>query len=312
MNLKGEKMMFIIDLIKAFAIITGFLIGIILFMFLYSISIWHFIKDVPDRNHEWPDDEISVTWIGHATLLVNIHGTKILTDPMYSDYILVFAKRYFEPGVPIEKLPDIDAIVISHEHYDHLDRATLEQLSKDIPVIIRKGNSERVKEAGMKDIRELEWWESTEVKDVRITAVPAQHGRANACGFVIEGEKSFYFAGDTGYFSAFEEIGKKFDLDVAFLPMSHYKSRHGRERVDKMLKRIHMGPADFPDAIKDLGVELVIPMHYLTFRNVGILELPLDEPPRYMREISKKHGLEKIVKMLDIGEKIEISGEKKK
>jgi L-ascorbate metabolism protein UlaG (beta-lactamase superfamily) len=296
-------LLFFWNVFKAALIITGMIILIIVFMFLGSISIWHTIQDVPDRNHEFPDDECSITWIGHATMLINLNGTKILTDPMYSDFILVFAKRYYKPGIPFEKLPKIDAVVISHEHYDHLDRATLEKLPKNTPVIISKGNSDRVIEAGIEDIRELKWWESTKVKDVTITAVPAQHGRARAQGYVIEGTKNIYFAGDTGYFSAFNEIGERFDLDVAMLPISHYKTINGRKRVDEMLKRIHMGPGDFPSAIKDLGVKLAIPMHHSTFRNVGILELPLEEPVRLLREIIRKHGLEKNVKILEIGEK---------
>ncbi|MBN2134916.1 MAG: MBL fold metallo-hydrolase [Acidobacteria bacterium] len=298
------NMLFLFQLLKAMLIITGFIVLIVGGMFLGSISIWHKVREVPDRGYTFPDDEISITWIGHSTMLLNLKGTRILTDPMYSDFILLLAKRYYEPAIPLEKLPHIDAVVISHEHYDHLDMATLEQLPPDTPVIIRRGNSERVIKAGIRDIRELDIWESTKVKDINITAVPAKHGRANACGFVIEGPKNIYFAGDTAYFPGIKEIGDKFELDIALLPISHYRTPQGRKNVDAMLRTIHMGPWDFPEAIQDLRVETAIPMHHKTFRNVGILELPLDEPERFMREIVEKYKLQGIVHILDFGEKI--------
>lgn len=294
-------------LVKKMMIALGVVFLILLAVFLANISIWHRIERVPERDLRFPRGESSITWIGHSTLLLHLDDVNIITDPMYSDFILLFAKRYYEPAVKFENLPPIDLICISHEHYDHLDKATLERFPKDMPVIISKGIGNKVRNIGFMDVRELGWWKSTEVKGVRITAVPGRHGGARISGYVIEGAKTIYFAGDTAFFDVFNEIGKKFDIDVALLPISHYRSRNGNPRVDRMLKTIHMGPGNFPDAIRVLGAKLAIPIHYKTFKNVGSLELPLEEPARYLREIIKKYSLKEKVKILELGEQMKLN-----
>jgi L-ascorbate metabolism protein UlaG (beta-lactamase superfamily) len=299
-------------LVKKMMIAFGCIFLVLLAVFLANISIWHRIEKVPERDLHFPRGESSVTWIGHSTLLLHLDNVNIITDPMYSDYILLFAKRYYEPAVKFEKLPPIDLICISHEHYDHLDKATLKRFPKDIPVVISKGIGYKVRDIGFTDVRELKWWQSTVVKGVRITAVPGKHGGARISGYVIEGAKTIYFAGDTAFFDAFYEIGRKFKIDVALMPISHYRSRNGNPRVDKMLKTIHMGPGDFPEAIKALGTKLAIPIHYKTFKNVGSFELPLEEPERYLREIIKRFHLEKSVKILELGEQINLNSLDKK
>ena len=293
-------------LIKRMLILVGILFLGVLVFFIANLSIWHSIEKVTERNHSYPPGSSSITWIGHSTMLIHLDNFNIITDPMYNNYILVFAKRYYEPAIKFENLPPIDAICISHEHYDHLDKATLKRFRKDVPVIISKGIGYKVRDVGLNDVRELGWWESTTVKGVKITAVPGKHGGARISGFVIEGARTVYFAGDTGYSKFFDEIGQRFKIDVALLPISHYRSRRGNVKVDKMLKQIHMGPGDFPAAIKALKARLAIPIHHSTFKNVGSWELPFEEPLRYLREIAKKNGLERKVKILKFGEQVDI------
>lgn len=287
-------------------IAVGILLAGLIGLFLANISIWHSIKKAPERNHSFKPGTNSITWIGHSTLLIHLGDVNIITDPMYNDFILIFAKRYYKPAIPFEKLPPIEAIVISHEHYDHLDKATLKRFETDTPVAISDGIGFKVKEAGLKDVREMKWWESTSVKGVKITAVPGKHGGARISGFIIEGAYSIYFAGDTAYSDYFEEIGKRYKIDVALLPVSHYRSRKGDPKVDNMLKQIHMGPGDFPAALKALGARLAIPIHHSTFKNVGSLELSLEEPLIYLRDIMKKHNLNNKVKILELGEQIDL------
>jgi L-ascorbate metabolism protein UlaG (beta-lactamase superfamily) len=271
-----------------------------------NLTIWHNIEKVSKRKYQFLPGENSITWIGHSTVLLHLDKTNIITDPMYSDFIMIFAKRYFEPGLEFEKLLHIDAIVIPHEHYDHFDKSTLERFNQNIPVIISYGLGECVKELGFSDVRELKWWESTEVNKTKITAVPARHGEAKISSYVVEGSKTVFFTGDTAFFKAFYEVDRKFDIDVALMPISNYKLRSGIKWLDNIHAKIHMSPADFPRAIKSLRAELAIPIHFGTFRNEGFLELSLAEPPRYLREVVKTNHLENKVKILEIGEQIEI------
>lgn len=293
-------------LVKRMLILIGILLLGIIIIFMANLSIWHRIEKVPERDYTFPAGTSSITWLGHATTLIHLDNVNILTDPMYSDFILLFAKRYNEPAIEFDKLPPIDAICISHEHYDHLDKATLKRFRNDIPIIVSKDIGYKARDVGLKDVRELAWWESTTVRGVKITAVPGKHGRARISGFVIEGARTIYFAGDTGYDVFFSEIGQRFKIDVALLPISHYRTRRGNVRVDRMLKRIHMGPGDFPAALNKLKAKLAIPIHHSTFKNVGSLELPFEEPLRFLREVTEKNGLQNKVKILELGEQIDI------
>jgi N-acyl-phosphatidylethanolamine-hydrolysing phospholipase D len=288
-------------------LIAGSIILILVTAFLINLTIWHKIGKVPEREYNFTPGTNSITWIGHSTVLLHLDKVNIITDPMYSDYILIFAKRYFEPALKFEKLPPIDAVLISHEHYDHFDKSTLERFDKNIPVIISYGLGERVKEMGFSDVRELKWWQSTVIKETKVTAVPASHGEAKVSNYVIEGSKTVFFAGDTAFLKAFQDIGKKFNIDIALMPISNYKLRSGVKWLDSIHARIHMSPADFPRAIKALRAELAIPIHFGTFRNEGSLDLTLDEPPRFLREIAKKYRLEKIIRIPELGEQIKIS-----
>jgi L-ascorbate metabolism protein UlaG (beta-lactamase superfamily) len=287
-------------------LIIGSIFFILIIAFFVNLTIWHRIEQVQKREHKFLPGENSITWIGHSTVLLHLDKVNIITDPMYSDFILIFAKRYFEPGLEFETLPHIDAIVISHEHYDHFDKATLKRFNKNTPIIISYGLGERLKEIGFSDVRELKWWKSTRINGTTITAVPARHGEAKVSSYVVEGSKTVFFAGDTAFFEAFNDIGRKFDIDVALMPISNYKLRSGIKWLDNIHAKIHMSPADFPEAIKALHAGLAVPIHFGTFRNEGFLELPLEEPPRCLREVVKKNHLENKVKILDIGEQFEI------
>lgn len=287
-------------------LIVGSILLILMIAFLANLTIWHRIQKVTKREHQFLPGNNSITWIGHSTVLMHLDKVNIITDPMYSDFILIFAKRYFEPGLEFEKLPHIDAIVISHEHSDHFDKSTLKRFPNNTPVIISRQLGDRLKDIGFSDVRELKWWESTRINGTKITAVPARHGEAKISNYVIEGSKTVFFAGDTAFFEAFYDVGRKFDIDVALMPISNYKLRSGIKWLDNIHAKIHMSPADFPNAIKSLRAEIAIPIHFGTFRNEGFLELPLEEPPRYLREVVKKNHLENKVKILEIGGQLNI------
>lgn len=256
-------------------------------------------------------DQLSVTWIGHATLLIQLDGKNILTDPIWSERCSPISflgpKRYTPVGIKIENLPKIDIVLISHNHYDHLDIPTLRELEKRFSPYFFVGlkNGELLKVEGLTKIIELDWWDSYSILDLEIHFTPAQHFSARGIfdrnkslwgSFVVRSkkQKSFYFAGDTGYFHHFIEIGKKFqNLDLAILPIGAYEPRW-------FMKDFHVNPEDSVQAFLDLKAKYMIPMHYQTF---VLSDEALDEPLKKTKEeFEKKVGdLSKLID-LKIGE----------
>lgn len=268
--------------------------------FLPACTIFRKNKTVPEHAMETYLVNNSVTYIGHATVFIHLDSTNIITDPMFSDYISWFAKRYVEPGIKLENLPPVDVILISHEHYDHLDEPTLSQLSKDIPVVISKELVDDIEELGFNDVRGLKWWESTTINGIKITATPAQHIASNCSGYIVEGSKTIYFAGDTGLVGGMKEIGKKFAIDVALLPIGDYSPRLWFiPGFNKMTRERHMAPGDIPAAIEMLQNQMVIPIHWGTFKISGT---DLNEPIEWLYKIIKEKKLEEKVIILKHGE----------
>jgi N-acyl-phosphatidylethanolamine-hydrolysing phospholipase D len=244
--------------------------------------------------------KLSFTWIGHATVLLQIDGKNILTDPIWSERCspisFIGPKRFTNPGIKLENLPRIDLIVISHNHYDHLDLPTLKALdNRDKPTIfVGLKNKDFLKGEGLTNVIELDWWDVRIEKDIRITFTPTQHFSGRGLfdreetlwgSYVIEGKKeTIYFAGDTGYFAGFKEIGNKFPkIDVAILPIGAYEPRW-------FMKPIHMNPEDTLQAFQDLGAKYLLPMHYLTF---VLTDEPLDEPLKITKSLIESKKIKK-------------------
>lgn len=240
--------------------------------------------------------------IGHSTVLIQLDGLNIITDPIFSYRILHFSKRYIEPGIPFEKLPKIDAIVISHEHYDHFDKATLKRFDKNVPIVVSMGLKNKVEKLGFEDIREIGWWDSTKLNSVKITAVPVKHFLSHASGYVIEGAKTVYFAGDTGLNGYFEEIGRKFNIDAALLPMGAYRPHLAFiPGLASSMRKTHMSPDDVPVAQNQLRAKVVMPIHWGVFK---ITAEPIEEPHQKMEAIIKRQNLESKIKILEPGEEL--------
>src|SRR5882724_689284 len=183
----------------------------------------------------------SVTWVGHATVLVQLDGVTFLTDPIWSDvsgpFGVIGVSRYTPPGVRFEDLPRIDFVLISHDHYDHLDEAAVKRLAQtfDSRFIVPRGIGAWLRDRGITNVEEMDWGESTRIKGLTVVCTPAQHGSGRTLAdqgrrlwssWAVLGSKRFYFAGDTGYFRHFKEIGDALGpFDLAALPIGFYTPR---------------------------------------------------------------------------------------
>lgn len=236
----------------------------------------------------------SITWIGHATFLVRMDGVTFLTDPIYSRRAspVSFAgpARLQPPGVPFEDLPDIDFAVVSHDHYDHLDMPTVTALAaRGVPFFVPLGVGELIRGAGG-IATELDWWQTAAFGRVRVHCVPAQHfsgrslideSRRLWAGWVVSGPtRSFYHAGDTGYFDGFADIGERLGpIDMAAVPIGAYDPA-------SIMQFVHMNPEEAVQAALDVGARTAVGMHYGTF---DLTEEALDEPPRrFHAEVSRR------------------------
>ncbi len=228
----------------------------------------------PDVSVFLKDDEkLKVIWFGHSTFLLNMNGKMILVDPVFSGAASPFSfmvKRFQKPVLSLEELPDIDYIVISHDHYDHLDMESIQFfLDKKVKFITPLGVGSYLRGWGVsKDlIFEKDWWESVKFEDIEFTATPAQHfsGRDGIhnnvtlwASWVIKSkESSVYFSGDSGYDTHFKEIGDKLGpFDVAFLESGQYNENWGS---------VHMFPDEAAKAYKELRANKFFPVHWGMF-----------------------------------------------
>ncbi len=247
-----------------------------------------------------------MTWVGHSTLLVQLAGCNVLTDPVWSRRASPVQwagpLRVVPPGVVFERLPSIDLVLLSHNHYDHLDAATIEHLAAcwpDARFVVPAGLSAFVRRRGARHVTELDWWATAEVGDLAVGCTPAQHfsqrrpgdrNRTLWCGWAIEGAgRCLYFAGDTGYHPVFGDIAARFGpFDVACLPIGAYEPRW-------FMRPIHLNPEDAVRAFTDIcraqpghDAGVMLAMHWGTFK---LTDEPLDEPPERTRQAWRQAGL---------------------
>lgn len=220
--------------------------------------------------------ETRITFVNHSTVLIQMDGLNILTDPIWSERAspVTWAgpRRVRPPGIRYEDLPPVDAVVVSHNHYDHLDIPTLKKLSEDYrpQIFAGLGNDLLMQEKGIQNAKQIDWWQNAELNDgVTITCVPAQHwsGRGFSdrmtnlwSGFVFKGTAgTVYFAGDTGFGPHFKMIAERYGpIDVALLPIGAFRPRW-------FMQSSHLSPSDAIQAHKMLGAKQSIAIHFGTF-----------------------------------------------
>ena len=229
---------------------------------------------------------LRVTFINHSTVLLQMDGVNILTDPIWSkrSVPIVGSRRRRPPGIRFEDLPPIDVVLVSHDHHEHMDLPTLRRLAAvhHPAVYVGLGNAAFLARKGVPGGHDLDWWQSAEIlPGITLTAVPARHmsgrglfdhDRTLWCGFVIQGPSgSVYFAGDTGWGAHFAAIGERFPhLRLALLPIGGFQPPF-------YMREQHMGPQDAVSAHRVLGAATTIPIHFGTFPQSSDAETePLD------------------------------------
>ena len=283
----------------------------------------------PGKPPEANAGETAITFIGHSSFLVQTAGRALLIDPVFATRLIVL-RRQRRAGVRIEDLPPIDAVLLTHAHMDHLNRPSLRSITREMrrrklpaPVaIVPRGVEDLVRGLGFQRVESLAWWESTKLVDmpdesekkphwipltegeslgdlasseaVTISATPARHWGARMFndthrgfgGYVIESASgpTIYHSGDSAYFGGFLEIGRRLHPEIALLPIGAYSPDSYRA--------VHTSPEEALQAFLDIKAEVMIPMHYGTFR---LGREPMDEPlPRLLRAASRTGVSERV------------------
>ncbi|MBL8385361.1 MAG: MBL fold metallo-hydrolase [Burkholderiales bacterium] len=244
----------------------------------------------------------AATWIGHATVLLQVAGVNILTDPHITDRAspVSFAgpKRFVRPALDFDQLPHIDMVVISHNHYDHLDERTVLTLSRQPGgsprFFVPLGNKAWFAELGITDVVELDWWDRRDFKGLEVHFTPVQHWSARGLddrfrtlwgGWYVRapGFRAF-FAGDTGYSKDFADIRARLGpVDFAMLPVGAYEPRW-------FMRAQHIDPAEAVRIHRDMGARHTLGIHWGTFE---LTDEPLDEPPRRLDEELARAGIDR-------------------
>ena len=254
-----------------------------------------------------------ITWIGHSTFLLQVDGVNLLTDPIWSRRTspVSFAgpRRLVPPGLRFEDLPPIHVVLISHDHYDHLDLATVTRLARvhRPTFFVPLGLGPWFQSLGIRKVVELDWWQSAPIGALAVTAVPAQHSsgrsllladqneRLWASWVVAAPDRRFFFAGDTGYHAGFAEIGRRLGpFDLAALPIGGYSDFRDHHPN-------HLSPEEAVQAFEDLRAALLVPMHWGTFE---LNREPFREPPDRLMAEALRHGVEERVAPLSPGQTI--------
>ena len=238
-----------------------------------------------------------VTWLGHASFLLQGGGVSVLVDPVFSEFCapLPFPslRRKVAPPCTLADLPPIDTVLLTHGHYDHLDLPTLRQLGEAMPILIAEGHADWLRGKGFSNVRELAWHASAEIASgIRVTATPAQHftartlldrNRGHWCGWLVEGAGcKLWHAGDSGYCAAFSEIGERYGpIDFGMIPIGAYQPR-------RIMRPMHMNPEEAVQAFIESRCRRAVAMHWGTFR---LTDEPMGEPPFLLERALQEQGI---------------------
>ncbi len=297
-------------------------------------------------------EDASITWIGHSTFFIQYEGLNIVTDPVWAQR-LAFQRRIGQPGIPIEDIPPIDLILISHSHYDHMHISSIRKLYRSsTTIIVPAGLKRKMQRKGFGRCHEMHWWETLKIGDLNLTFVPTQHWSRRTLldtntshwgGYVLEPvhhpimpddqhnpwvtvqdpihqphptitadvtrkemgyqqravPPSVYFAGDSGYFPGFAEIGRRHRIDVALLPIGAYEPEWFNSSQ-------HTTPEEALRAFNDICAEIMVPMHYGTFKLAD--DTAREALDRLDAERQRLHIAKERIRVLEYGETLIVHG----
>jgi len=241
--------------------------------------------------------QVQITWIGHSTFLIQIEGINIITDPQFSDYCgpisFLGIERAVPLGVPFEQLPSIHAVLVSHNHYDHLDAPTVERLENGPTYFVPLGFARWFEKRKIKNVVELDWWQTFPFHGLKVHSVPIQHFSNRTLfdrnetlwsGWMVETKSAkIFFAGDTGYSPVFKEIGDRFGpIQISIIPIGAYRPRW-------FMSPVHVDPPEAIKILKDTHSQIAIAGHWGTFK---LSDEPLGEPPAYLRKALREEGID--------------------
>jgi len=266
--------------------------------------VWKALLTPRTGEHKRPEfpklkyGDVALTWIGHASFLVQFSDLNVLIDPNFANWLFLL-KRIKRAGLRLKDLPPIDLVLLTHAHFDHFHRPTLRKLPAPKIGLMPWGMGDLAHNLGFERIVELETWESFSHADWKVTLTPCKHWGARRIhdqhrgygGFVLEHQgRRVYHAGDSAYFEGFKEIGKVCQPEIALLPIGAYHP--------ESFRHVHMGPDEAVKVFKDLRAQWLVPMHYGTFR---LSFEDMDEPPRWLKRLADKEGISSKVRILEEG-----------
>jgi len=249
-----------------------------------------------------------VTWIGHASFLATLSSASFLVDPVFSNAIAGVVRRHGEAGLLASDLPPLSALLVTHNHYDHLDAPSVGALPRTLPVFAAAGLGAWFAKRGFTQVTEMRWWDRAQAGTLTITFVPARHwsrrslgdtNRSAWGGFVVQGGgTTLYHAGDTGWFDGFVEIARRFPaIDLALLPIGAYAPAW-------FMGPHHMNPEEAIEARDVLSAKAWVPMHWGAFQ---LTDEPLCEPVERLRRAWDRRPREARLHVLSVGETLSIA-----
>lgn len=243
-------------------------------------------------------DKLFLRWIGHSTIFLKYKGEAVVTDPFFRKR-LYHLRRHTEIPMCVDGGNEISPIVlISHLHQDHLDIPSLRQLSNAATIVVPPGAGKYLSDRLSHDVVELGVGDRLETENLLVLPVEARHGgqrwpglRAEAQGYVIRAGATIYFAGDTGFFPAMEDVGKEHDVGVALLPVWGHGPKLGKH---------HMSPLDAAKALAFIGADMAVPIHWGTLRPVGVRNHAfLSSPPQEFLTHASILAPDAVIKVLE-------------
>ena len=263
----------------------------------------------PDGSVRAPVDEppaegaVRVTWIGHASFYLQFAGHSLVIDPNWAKWHGI-VRRQREPGLPIDAIPELDLVLVTHAHFDHLHKPSLKILRSKDGIVVPRGSADLVRRLGFPAVHEMKVWERIGFGDLHITHTPSHHWGARYLhdthrhygGYWIESAgKTVFHCGDSAWFEGFEEIGRRLPgIDVALMPIGAYDTPSGRD--------VHLNPEEAVRAFAEIGAKVMIPMHYGTF---PLGNEPLHEPLDRLLQEADRLGLSERILIPEEGVGIE-------